>query len=409
MEGVTEADREAALLDALDGRLDPQELPGDLQEELAATARVLAELRALPEPEPPADFQARLERRLQLAAASAAGADSKRPVPAPSRRRAWARRALPWAGAVAAALVLAVAGYGIGVTRRPASATLTAASVAQPEFAARAVHAPAATTNAPFKAAGNAVFGASVSTAQAPAASAPAPLNVAQRKIVENASMTVRVADVGAAFNRLGTLTAASKGYVAQSNLYQGPGGLHASATLRVPSASLAAFTQKVGALGTVTAQGQGSNDVTQQYFDETGRLQALQAERTAYLGLLKKATNVADALKVQQALTDVEAQIETLTTEIQSLNNMTSLATVNVTLEPLSAGPTAGAGGGPFGGRLGAALGNSWRVLAAAAAGAAVAVVWAVPWLVLLAVVAGIVLAVVRLRRRSPRQPPAA
>ncbi len=421
---MTQAEREAALQDALDGQLDPQQLPADLQDELAATARVVAALRALPEADPPPGFDAQLRRRLRLAEAGRESAGAAHGQPATAMRRRWrtrARHLLPWAGgAVAAAVVLVAVFYGLGAVRRPTAGGPTLAAVTQGSFAASAVHTPSgAPEAAPFvtakgavtHGAGGAAAGASSAASSAPAALVPpaSGLNVSQRKIIENASLTVRVADVGAAFDRLGTLTAATHGYVAASDLFQSDGQLHATASVRVPAADLAAFTQKVGTLGIVTAQGQSSNDVTQQYFDETGRLQALQAERAAYLGLLQKATNVADALKVQQALTDVEGQIESLTTAIQSLNNLTALATVNVSLAPLTVGPRVPVGVGPFGGRVAAALANSWQVLAAVAAAVAVAVVWAVPWLVLLAVAGGAVLAVVRIRRRNPRQPPAA
>jgi hypothetical protein len=402
VDAVTETERQLVLQRALDGEIDAAAIPAELQDELAGVRRVVAALRALPEAELPDGFARRLRRRLELASSEAespAGPRTPRPL---------ARRALPWAvGAVAAALLLAVVGRGVATVERPkgqVAASVAAARVAGP------VHAPAvgaaAAPAASFAAAqpGAPAAGAAATNAPDVSGQAAGIPDLSQRKIVENVSMTVEVADVGGAFDRIGALATQAGGYVAGSDLSRQDGSLHASVTARVPAGAVAGFTQSVAALGTVTAQGQSSSDVTQQYIDLNGRLTALQAERSAYLALLQRATNVADALKVQQALTDVQAQIESLTAEIQSLDRLSSLATVNVTLQPLSSTPSLAGNGGPFSHRLSAALANSWRALAAAAAAVAVAVVWALPWLVILAAAGA---AVMGIRRRLRPRPP--
>jgi len=391
---MTDTERELALQQALDGELDASELPADMQDELAATRRVVASLRALPAADLPAGFEARLRRHLHQAAAAR-----------PARGLGWRS---PWLyGGVAAAFLVIAAGVGL-VAVRPSASGAKSAAVAR---IAAPFHAPligsagsagSASGGAASFAAQSAAPSAATYAAAAPAPAA-SPIDVSQRKIIENASITVEVADVNAAFQRVGDLATKAGGYIAGSDLSRQDGSLHASVTARVPSGGLAGFTQSVAALGTVISQGQSSNDVTQQYIDLNGRLQALQAERTAYLGLLSKASNVADALKVQQALTDVEAQIESLTTQIQSLDRLSSLATVNVMLEPLSAQPSLSGNGGPFGKRLGSALANSWRVLAAAGSALVVAVVWALPWLVLLAVISGALFWFAHRRRGPP------
>jgi hypothetical protein len=372
---MTREAREELLRRALDGEADVAALPEDLRAELAATGAVVAALRQLPEVELPAGWDERLLRRLRLAM-----------LPAPPGRR-WLPRT--WGAAAAAAVVVVAAGL-VAAHRPPRVGTSASAAL----HAAAAPMAPAAGARSP-------AVGGAAAVASLPA-SAPGQ-DLAERKIIVNANLTLRVRDVRAAARRVGDLASGSGGYVAASSLSQQAGQVRAAVTARVPADRLAAFTDAVAALGEVTDAGQSSNDVTQQYIDVSGRLDALRAEQQAYTDLLRRAANVDEALKVQQALTDVEAQIESLTRQVQTMDQLASLATVNVTLVPESSQPSLPAGGGPLPARLAAALANSWRVLAAAAATVVVAAAWALPWLGILGAAAGLAWAAAGRRRRSP------
>lgn len=206
---------------------------------------------------------------------------------------------------------------------------------------------------------------------------------VVARRVEQNAQVTVRVKDVGQAFNAATALATSLGGYVESSNLSAGGSGAapYATLVLAVPQAQFGACLKQVGALGTVSDTSVSGQDVTQQYVDLQGRIDALTAERQSYLTLLGKATAIGDILQIQNALTDVQAQIENLTGQLRVLDDLSAMARVNVTLSVPVAVPAAPRHLPAALQRVNAALGASLQALVDGATALAEAVAWVLPW----------------------------
>lgn len=210
--------------------------------------------------------------------------------------------------------------------------------------------------------------------------------DVVTRRVEQNAQLTVRVKDVGQAFNAAGALAATFGGYVESSNLNAGGGTGQEDATLvlAVPQAQFGACLKQVEALGTVANTTISGQDVTQQYVDLQGRIDALTAERQSYLTLLGKATAIGDILQIQNGLTDVQSQIENLTGQLRVLDDLSAMARVNVNLLPVAAVQPVPRQTPAAIRRVAAALQASARALADGATALAEAVAWVLPWVAL-------------------------
>lgn len=230
------------------------------------------------------------------------------------------------------------------------------------------------------------------------------------RRVEESASMTVRVKDVGEAFDALTAMAGGLGGYVQSSSLQTGGGdpgsgvtqAASASVVVAVPHEQYATFIKQAGGLGKVLTTSANGQDVTQQYVDLQGRITALKAERQSYLTLMSKATAIGDILQIQSALTDVQSQIENLTGQLHVLDSLSAMATVAVSLvapvavvtppPPQRPGPVQ---------RVTAAFSGSVQALANGATALALALAWMLPWAVL--VLVGL-LVFRRLSRRGAR-----
>jgi hypothetical protein len=97
--------------------------------------------------------------------------------------------------------------------------------------------------------------------------------------------------------------------------------------------------------------------DVTNDYIDTQSRLTNLRAEQQRLLELLKQSSSLSDTLAIEQRLTDVEGQIESIEAHLNALNGQVTYYTVTITLQPISTVPAASNNGWNPGQTLGDAL----------------------------------------------------
>jgi hypothetical protein len=223
----------------------------------------------------------------------------------------------------------------------------------------------------------------------------------ADRKVVQNASLEMKVQDVPRAYHDAAQVALDEGGLVLDSSLAPTQDKPDGRLTLRVPAATYEDALKKLAALAiNVDSQTSNAQDVTDQYTDLQARLRSAQAVEARYLDLLNRANTIDDILKVQDRLAPVRTEIEQIQGQINVMDNLSANATIKVHL--YSEAPQAPASkGGPD--PLSAAA-NGWAsslvFLRAVATGllATGAFLW---WFAPVLAVAAIVV-VVRYRRRQ-------
>jgi hypothetical protein len=228
------------------------------------------------------------------------------------------------------------------------------------------------------------------------------------RKIIFTANLSLTAEDVGATFNRASVLARANGGYIESSNFSNAaePGRGSASLTIRVPVQNYESLLGSLRSIDGARLQSEGSNstEVTEQYTDLSSRLRNLERTEQQYLELLGRATTINDILTVQDRLSGVREQIEQIQGRLNVLDDMTSLATVSISISPVVAKAEEPQSGAPS---LASAWESSWErsleVAQYVAAGAVVVFV-AMAWLI---IPLGLVLVASRRFRRQPLPPP--
>jgi hypothetical protein len=166
-----------------------------------------------------------------------------------------------------------------------------------------------------------------------------------QRKIIGRATVTLVVAEPEVAVAAITALMAEVQGYVANANLYKAPVGdeqlLQGTLTLRVPAARTDETLTRLAALAVeVTNQTLNREDVTDQYTDLEAQLRNLEATETELRALLAEVRAKPDArpddiLNVHNHLTNIRGQIDQIQGRRTMLDNLITLATIDVTLLP--------------------------------------------------------------------------
>lgn len=150
---------------------------------------------------------------------------------------------------------------------------------------------------------------------------------------------------------------------------------LFGTITLRIPASSFEKALADMRALGEVTTEAVGSQDVTEEFVDLESRLRHLRSEEAVLLRLMRRARSIEETLQVREQLSGIQLQIEETTGRLRFLENRTELATIVLNLAEPGA---LGAGEGP-------SFSEAWRTaidgLERIAIGAMVAVLWLAPF----------------------------
>jgi hypothetical protein len=240
---------------------------------------------------------------------------------------------------------------------------------------------------------------------------APTLPSTTDRKIISNTALGLHVDDVGAAFNEAGRLARVNGGYTEKSSFDASTTSVakasSATLTLRVPVTNYDALLDALRAMpgAKVASQSASSTEITEQYTDLQSRLRNLQATEQSYLTLLQQAKSIQDILTVNDRLSSIRSQIEQIQGRLNLYDNLTDLATVDLTLTLPPPAQAANDNGGPK--SLSAAFEDAWawsldgaRYVAAGGAVATVGAIWlAVPALLL-------AVATIAIRRRGSNSP---
>lgn len=213
---------------------------------------------------------------------------------------------------------------------------LSGCSSSMPSVSAPALR-PAAPTAAPAASASS----ASKAGGAASNGSGSTEVLPADRMVIRNAKLTLRVENIEAALARVRVVADTYGGYVSSSHTWYEQTGSGTSKDRMAADITIAvradAYDRAVQDLRQaaikVDSEDGTSQDVTEEYVDLDSDLRNLQASQTALLKLMDKATRLEDVLTLQQQLSNVQGQIQRIEGRKRYLEHATSMSTISVSL----------------------------------------------------------------------------
>lgn len=223
-----------------------------------------------------------------------------------------------------------------------------------------------------------------------------AALATSTREVITTGTISITVDKPSAAAEEAVRIADAAGGHVDGRNERPptdgNPGSAHL--VLRIPSAKLDAAVTQLKKLGRVENVSQSTQDVTGQSQDLDARITALTTSVDRLVELMSRATTTADLISIESALSDRQANLESLQSQKRGLDDQVELATLTVEFGTVATAPVR-----PPATFLSGLLAG-WGSFVAFLSGFLVVIGVALPWLVFAAVLAAIAVVIVRRRR---------
>ena len=182
------------------------------------------------------------------------------------------------------------------------------------------------------------------STAETPAestgaiGSAPTGEHDPAEKIIYTANARVETTEFDDALQTAYSLIETAGGYIQSSyisgNSYNqiyryGASYKSADLVIRVPSENFKSLTDSFSAVGNVLYVEYAQDNITTQYYNVQTRLDAYNAEHDRLIEMMQQADNVSDMILVEERLSEVEYQIDALSTSLRGMQKDVDYSTV--------------------------------------------------------------------------------
>lgn len=230
-------------------------------------------------------------------------------------------------------------------------------------------------------------------------------------KLIYSASATVETTEFDRTIEKLSALVEQYGGFVESSsingsNYYTQSRGYsserYASYVIRVPSGKFSALMGSLSTLGNVPYSHTYTENITAQYYDTDARLTAYQTQEARLLEMMEAAETVEDLIAIEEKLTELRYQIESLQSTLKNWDRQVAYSTLDLEVqEVIEYTPESRMS---YGQELALALTNGLRRTGEFFKDLLLAIVGALPALVILAVVLAILIPVWKKRRKARR-----
>ncbi|MDR2185849.1 MAG: DUF4349 domain-containing protein [Treponema sp.] len=149
------------------------------------------------------------------------------------------------------------------------------------------------------------------------------------KKLVQRASLRIRVEDPEKAEDSLMAAMDTCNAYASSTSIYENS----RSYTIRVPPASYKSFFSALSGMGKLLHRTENAEDVTLQFYDLEGQLSTKQELLRTFQSYLGRAQNIEEILSVEKRIAELQQEIEWTGTELRSLADLVDYATIDLTL----------------------------------------------------------------------------
>ena len=213
-----------------------------------------------------------------------------------------------------------------------------------------------------------------------------------ERKIIKTYNLTLETKNYDSAKNNIINTTSAMGGYISESAekdnvTYSGKKDRTATFTIRVPSSKVDAFVDAVCENVSVLSKRLSTEDITTAYYDTEAQLESLVAQEKRIEALIEKADTLDYLIQLEDKLTSIRAQINSLNKRLQQYDKSVDMSFVYISLnevveytEIVEKDPT-------FGTRIKNAFIGTFENFVDFCQGFVIAIVWLLPAIIIAAV----------------------
>lgn len=183
------------------------------------------------------------------------------------------------------------------------------------------------------------------------------------KKIIKSGDMTIEVADIKTAQEKIQNSVKYNKAYIQNERFSNSETQTTLSMEIRIPNQN---FDQLVNSfsdeIGSITQKNIRVEDVTEEYTDVSIRLKNKLAYLEKYRDLLKRSASTKDLLEIQEKIRGLEEEIESSEGRLRYIDDQVNYSTLELTLTKEKPRNTVTSKIG-FGSRLIDSVANGWNI----------------------------------------------
>lgn len=183
------------------------------------------------------------------------------------------------------------------------------------------------------------------------------------KKIIKNGDITIDVADIKSAQNKVQKSIKDNKGYIQNERYSNSETETSITMEIRIPNENFDNMVDSFSdEIGTISQKNIRVQDVTEEYTDVSIRLKNKLVYLEKYRDLLKRSASTKDLLEIQEKIRGLEEEIESSEGKLRFIDDQVNYSTLNLTLnkeKPRNA-VTSKIG---FGSRFIDSLANGWNI----------------------------------------------
>ncbi|MBQ7802171.1 MAG: DUF4349 domain-containing protein [Oscillospiraceae bacterium] len=165
---------------------------------------------------------------------------------------------------------------------------------------------------------------------------------MSDQKLITRVNISAETEDLDGLLEELSGRITELGGYVEYQDIYNGSTRSSyryrsASLTIRIPAENLNGFVERVKGASNVVSMNQSQENVTLTYVATESRVQALETEQARLLELMEQAETMTDLLEIEERLTEVRYELESVTSQLRVLSNQVDYATVELSIEQVT------------------------------------------------------------------------
>ncbi len=163
---------------------------------------------------------------------------------------------------------------------------------------------------------------------------------LSNRKLIKTVDLHVETKEFDKVMVTLEEQVTAMGGYIENMETYNGStysgyrNSRDASLTIRIPKDKLETFLGTISDISNVIRRSENVDDVTLAYVDIESRRNALKTEQERLLELLAIAENVDEIILIEDRLSDVRYQLESMESQLRTYDNKVDYSTVYLSVE---------------------------------------------------------------------------
>lgn len=158
-------------------------------------------------------------------------------------------------------------------------------------------------------------------------------------KVIRTAELTIQTTEFDQSVDALAALTAQYGGYYESARVdgggyYDRYANRTADYVVRIPKENFSAFRDHSSEVGHLYSIQESSDNVGEIYYDTETRLATLKTKQERLLALLEKAELMEDIISLENALADVQYEIDMHTTTLRKYDSLIDYSTFRIQLE---------------------------------------------------------------------------